>query len=542
MQSNALMRQDEAASCTGNAEDRSVSEAWALWLGLGMLAVGAACRLYVYALSFPIWRDEAALALNFVSRDFRGLLLELDHFQVAPLLFLWLEKAVYQYLGGSMALLRLIPLLAGIASLVLFWRLARLCLTPLPAALALGFLAVAEAPIHLASMVKPYSLDLFAATLLMTLAVSYRRTPERVGNLAAAALVVPFVVVSSYPAIFVAGSVGLVLLPVVWRDGGRAGRRWFVAFTVLCVATFAAQLLFVGRDGHDPTLPTVQAYMAGFWNGGFLPREPMPALRWIVQRHTGHLLSYPLAFNGGGLLGLLLVLAGGYALYRQRQLALLGLCLLPFALNLFAAALRRYPYAGDQRLEQHLVPGLCLLLGSGVAEGIRRLTVHPSGRRFASGAVASLLLLIALTGAVRDALHPYHDVEAVWARDIARYLRRELRESDRIVFPYTDRFALNCLRWQLLPFAEKSCFIDEIDWSRLQLGDGRLWMIDQMLDVAPVFQEPAARDPRKSIGENERHHWHAVSWMRFLTRQPASSEDQRVYYYCCDLHILERAS
>ena len=527
----------EAAFFSGKREDRSALDVWALWLGLGMLVVGVSCRLHVYLLSFPIWRDEAALALNFVSRDFRGLLRELDNFQVAPLLFLWIEKAIYQCLGGSVPLLRLVPLLAGVMALMLFGRLARLSLTPLPAALALGFLAVAQTPIHLASMVKPYSLDLFAATLLLTLAVSYLRAPDRFGSLAALALVIPFVVASSYPAIFVAGAVSLVLAPVVWRRSSRAGRCWFVAFNVLCAATFAAQLRLVGGDGHDPTLPTVQAYMAGFWNGGFLPRAPLSALRWIVRSHTGHMFSYPLAFNGGGLLGLLLALAGGHALYRQRQFALLGLCLLPFALNFVAAMLHRYPYAGDQRLEQHLVPGLCLLLGSGVAEGIRRLT----NRRLVAGAVAGLLVVIALTGAVQDALHPYHDAEAAWARDIAQHLRRELRGQDRIAFHYTDRFYLNCLRWQLLPFAEQSCFVGEIDWPRFQLGDGRLWMIDQMLEIAPAHQEPATRDPNRTIAEGERKRWRAISCTRFLTRQPASSSEQRVYYYCCDLHVLERA-
>src|SRR5579871_3439551 len=85
---------------------------WVLWLGLGLLALGIVCRLHVYFLSFPLWRDEAALALNFSQRDFRGLVQMLDNFQIAPLLFLWTEKAVYQFLGGSAELLRLVPMLA----------------------------------------------------------------------------------------------------------------------------------------------------------------------------------------------------------------------------------------------------------------------------------------------------------------------------------------------------------------------------------------------------------------------------------------------
>lgn len=526
-----------ATTLTDRARGPLLPDVWAFRLGLGLLMLGVACRLYVYLLSFPIWRDEAALALNIVHRDFRGLLDELENFQVAPLFFLWIEKAVYQWLGGSAALLRLLPLLAGIAGLMLFWRLAKLCLAPLPAALAVGFLAAAQSPIHLASMVKPYSLDLFAATLLLTLAVHYLRSPDRIGALAALTFLIPFIVAASYPAIFVAGAVSLVLLPVAWRRGGRGGRCWFLAFNVLCAATFAAQLRLVGHGGHDPTLPTVEEFMAGFWKEGFLPHEPLSALHWLVRRHASHLFSYPLAFNGGGLLGLLLAIAGGRALYRQRQLGLLGLCLLPLALNLVAAVLRRYPYAADQRLEQHLVPGLCLLLGSGAAELIRKLPAGEVGRRLGIMAVAGLLVSIALAGAVVDTLHPSHDVEASWAKDIAQHLRRELRTQDRILLSQAERFTLNCLRWQLLPFAEQMCSAAAIDWSDLEQNGGRLWLVHQMMERAPAGRQPFPRDTRQLSLPRGQSIWHTIRCTRFLVREPGQSE-QQVFHYCCDLHVF----
>lgn len=526
----------DAASTGRSGEHTSAPEDWAGRLGLIMLLIGAACRLHVYLLGFPIWRDEASLALNLVSRDFCGLLHELDNFQIAPLLFLWLEKAVYQFLGGSVYLLRLLPLLAGIGGLLLFWRLARLSLSPLAAALAVGFLAVAQSPIHLAAMVKPYSFDLFTAALLLTLAVSYLQHPEQSRHLIALALVIPFTLVSSYPAIFVAGAVSLTLLPVVWKRSGLAGRCWFVAFNLLCGATFAAHLRFVGREGHDPTLPSVQDYMTGFWNDGFLPHEPLSALRWLWRCHTGHMLSYPLVFNGGGLLGLLLAAAGVRVLWRQRQRALLALCLLPPALNFAAAVLHRYPYAGDQRLEQHLAPGLCLLLGSGLAELIRRL---PARRRLVTVVLASLLFLIGLLGAIGDAWHPYQDVEAAWAEDIAHHLHREVRSQDRIVFPHTDRFTLNCLRWQLLPFGRQVGTITELDWPRLERGGGRLWFVDQMVRQAPADREPSPRDPRELSPYLGRDAWYPVRCTRFLVRQTNPGALQ-VFHYCCDLHILKR--
>jgi hypothetical protein len=518
-----------------SAVGRRQPTVWAFWIGLGLLALGVACRLHVYLLTFPIWRDEASLALNFVSRDYRRLLDELDNFQVAPLLFLWMEKAVYQFLGDSAALLRVAPMVAGVSGLVLFWQLSRRCLTPLPAALALGFLAVAQSPIHLASMVKPYSFDLFAATILLTLAITYLDAPQQSTWLVALALSIPLLVTASYPVVFVAGSVSLVLLPAAWRQGGRAGRIWFLVFNVLCLSTFAAVLLFVGHGGHDATLPTVASYMAGYWDGGFLPREPLSVPRWLVHCHTGHLFSYPLAFNGGGLLGLLLVAAGVFALYRQRRLDLLGLCLLPLALNFLAGVLRRYPYAADQRLEQHLVPGLCLLLGSGAAELIRSL---PAARRLCTAALPVLFVVVGWSGAVGDALHPYQDVEAAWAADIARHLRREVRPQDRIIVPCSERFTLNCLRWHLLPFGDQVCNPETIDWSRLERSGGRLWFIDQMVEQAPAMQELPTRAPREISPQMERENWHDAGHVRFLVCEP-KAEVQPVFHYCCDLHVVE---
>ena len=528
-------RQDAGAAERWEEQTPDVRD-WAFRVGLALLVLGVACRLLVYLLSFPIWRDEAALALNFVRRDFRGLLNELDNFQVAPLLFLWMEKAIYQVAGASVPLLRLVPFLAGVSALVLFWRLARLCLAPLAAALAVGFLAVAQAPIHLASMIKPYSLDLLAAVLLLFWAARYLRTPEQRGYLSALALVTPLLVTASYPAICVAGSVSLVLLPVVWQQASRAGRSWFLVLNVLCLATFAAHVCFVGRDGHDPTLPAVEAYMSGFWHAGLLPHQPLSVLRWLALAHTGHLFSYPLTFNGGGLLGLLLVLAGIHALYRQRRLGLLGLCLLPLALNFAAAVLRRYPYGGDQRLEQHLVPGICLLLGAGTAELIRIL---PAGRRLGAATLAGLFALIGLIGSASDVLHPYHDVEAAWAADIGLYLRREVRAQDRIIFPHTERFTLNCLRWQLLPFGEQVCTTDTMDWLRPGQVRGRLWLVDQMLEQAPAVHEPPVRDPFALSALSRCASWHTVRRVRFLVRE-TNAGAPLLFFYCCDLHVLER--
>src|SRR5437660_1119811 len=116
---------------------------------LALLVVGALWRTLRYLLQAPIWGDEAMLCLNFLEKDYAGLTHGLLYSQVAPLLFLWGEATSLHLLGSSELALRLLPFLAGIGALFLFWRLARLALPPLAGTLAVGLLAVAIWPVSM---------------------------------------------------------------------------------------------------------------------------------------------------------------------------------------------------------------------------------------------------------------------------------------------------------------------------------------------------------------------------------------------------------
>ena len=103
---------------------------WIARLTWTALAVGILWRVGRYLLQFPIWGDEAHIAINFLDRDFWEMTRKLDYGQVAPVVFLWLEWLAYQWWGPSELALRLFPLLAGVAGLLLFWRFCRLTLSP----------------------------------------------------------------------------------------------------------------------------------------------------------------------------------------------------------------------------------------------------------------------------------------------------------------------------------------------------------------------------------------------------------------------------
>src|SRR5262249_27163941 len=159
-------------------------------------------RLLRYGLQFPFWGDEASLCVNFLGRDYLGLTRMLEGNQVAPLFFLWGELTAYRLLGPSELAMRLLPLLAGLASLGVFWHLARSTVGPRAAVLAVGLLAVARWPVTMCAVVKPYSCDLLVSLTLLVGAVHHLRRPNEVRWLALLTLLVPVALLCSYPSVF----------------------------------------------------------------------------------------------------------------------------------------------------------------------------------------------------------------------------------------------------------------------------------------------------------------------------------------------------
>lgn len=510
-----------------------------IWLEALFVALGIALRLLRFGLNPPLWFDEASLALNFAERDYRGLLCELSNYQVAPGLFLWIEKAVYQWTGWSEISLRLIPLLAGIGGVLVFWRLARFCLPPWASVLATGLVAVSQAPIELASTVKPYSIDLFLAALLQLLALHALQEPKRWWSFAILTLLVPFAVVSSYPIVFVAGAISLVLARPVMREGNSLTRILFAAFNLLLITVFIGHLQLVGREKFPGNPPDLAGFMAEFWHWGFPKGGFLRSLGWGLKVHVGALLSYPVEFNGGGLIGFILAGTGTLVLFRQGRRTLVGLCLLPMALHLLAACLHRYPYGQHQRLEQHLVPGICILIGAGLAALNERLAAVVGRRKLLFMGNAASLLLVGVGVAVAEWRRPQHDEFSLAARTIVQHLHDRMLPQDRVLICGPSRNCHVCLRWQLLTMAAQIIDVDEASPSSFREGSvGRLWILKEQEDRAPADgPEPPVdfpADAREFLGRSAG--WQPVEHKRFRAYFDNSPQTYRLF---CDIYLCE---
>ncbi|MEJ7666692.1 MAG: glycosyltransferase family 39 protein [Hymenobacter sp.] len=142
------------------------------WLALAAGLLGAGLRLWQWQLGTSFFLDELAVLHNLASRPAAQLLSQpLADAQVAPPLFLLLEKACLVGLGRSELALRLPALLAGLAALPLLWAVARRVLAAPLVPLALLTFAVGFTFIYYGAQVKQYAGDVAATLLVQWLAL-----------------------------------------------------------------------------------------------------------------------------------------------------------------------------------------------------------------------------------------------------------------------------------------------------------------------------------------------------------------------------------
>ncbi len=351
-----------------------------------LLIFGAALRIYAWIGNPSLWIDEAALARNIIDRGFLALLAPLDTQQVAAPGFLWLEKIAITLFGTGERALRLVPLLASLASLPLFALVARRLLRPIAAAFALSLFATATPLLFYASETKQYSLDVAIALALFALALRARgagleaRTAASDGGrgssltaLAVAGTLAPWF---SQPSVFALGGVAFYLAIPFFRarDGaeGRATiRRLLPLFTLWAVGGGASIVRSIVQMD-----PATRAALDNYWSHGFIPVTSglAASMKWLggTTHDVFTWLFPPIAAT----ITIALFVLGIAALIRRADGGA-SLLLAPLGLTLLASALRLYPVSF--RLLLFTAPSLLIAVGAG-ADALLTLARAPFER------------------------------------------------------------------------------------------------------------------------------------------------------------------
>jgi len=362
---------------------------WFNRLELLILAVGIGLRVVRFADRRPLWLDEALLALNIFRRHPLGYLHPLDDNQISPLGFLWGEWIVTELAGNGEKALRFLPLVAAIAALIAFARLARRILEPWAAFLATALASLSPLLIYYSAEVKSYGFDWLGAILVAHATLTVIENASRDAWIRWGLAAALSALVSTAAPFFIAGSaLALLAAPHVRRDP-HAFIRIAAAGTPAALV-FGLHLLTVYRS------PSTTSFMQVYWTETFLVQSVPAALRQAALIVHGF---WNAVLFGDGVVEALprrtmtIVVAtsalGAFALGR-RSLPTAVLLLAPAVLAAVASLAKWWPLT--PRLLLFAVPAVLVTLPYGLATMAR---LAPRNARIPVQVILSVALIVA---------------------------------------------------------------------------------------------------------------------------------------------------
>ena len=463
------------------------------WLALAAVVVGVVLRLWQWGLRTTFFMDELAVIHN-LSRSVGHLVgAPLAEEQVAPPLFLLVEKGFLLVFGPSELSLRFPALLASIAALLLLWAVAKRVLDERLVPLALLTFAVGFTFVYYSNQVKQYASDVTVGLLVVWLALRLRDTPLPTPRFwvaaALAGLILPFY--SQASLMFFAGC-GAMLVLLAYFDPSRPRLR----ATLAVVSTWAAGSILSLAAAQRAMLPVVQNFMHYFWREGMLPLNahlPRVFFGTIAERWANG-LGWPHPTS----IWIVVTLLGAGLLWRRHREATL-LLVAPWLPSIAAAALQQFPLR--QRLMDFLMPSLILFVFAAF-QAVMRWAWHQNPRL--GGATLALCGVPILYSMTRHNLPPYCMEDA---KTLYEQLARVRRPTDAVYAYYGNG---QYLRWygpqygfspttyslghcyRHFPGAERN-YLKEVDAFRGR----RLWLV--MMHFDP-YEEQDLRAYLSSIG------------------------------------------
>lgn len=452
----------------------------ATWLAIGLILLGTAVRLAQYASNRSLWRDEAALALNIVNRSADQLLLPLSYDQGAPIGFLLAQKLIIQVLGNNEFALRLLPLVAGIATLILFYLVAKRAVGTTAALIGLALAAVSHYMIYYSAEAKQYATDAALSLVMIGVGLYFERRPLRWWQALLCGIGGAVMVWLSHPAVFVLAGVGVTMGLAYFARREWRNVLWLAVAVLIWLLSFGgAYLLSLGSLSADSSL-------LSYWQFGFAPLVPLQP-EWYLNSFLA-MFADPGGLPQTGLAALAFII--GLSAVGRRSLFKLGLLGLPIIIAVCAAALHKYPFA--QRMILFLAPLWLMLIGAGAAEVLAqtRGTLKVLGI-----ALIALLLIQPVIEAGGILQAPLVRVEI---RPAVDYIRTHDQPGDRLYVYYAARLPYLYYAARLNFDAEAirignsrrdwSGYFDEVDQQR---GTGRVWFL-----FSDVAQNGGANEKR----------------------------------------------
>jgi len=468
---------------------------YAAWF---FMALGTALRVLEYVANRSLSIDESYLALNLIEKSPSELYRGLDFNQAAPIGFLEAEKLTIAIFGRDEYALRLLPLLASILAMLVFYRVAQKLLPPLAATTAVAAFALLDPLVYYSATAKQYAFDLAGGVVILALALVLEGRPLRRLDLLALTAFGGVLVWFSHASVFVLAGFGVLLAIRFIGDRDWKSTAALLAMIGLWAASFAFEFLLSRSNltrildsfgaGDDAVLTPGQGGASWFDRA----TDRLRYLFGLEDTASGQpiLGSLPSGVNQGLTVMILIVVAVGFVslLGRRPQIALL--LAIPPVFAVLASAQEQYPLVGRTLL--FVLPSVALCIGEG-AQVLLSAATRRSLTPIAAAAVACSLAVIAILPAIH-ALHPRKNQEM---KQALKYLGLHHRRGDTLYVSMQAQYALAYYH-----LCGCSSFDARAVWPFSITpggGDGRVHALETRSPKLIIEGSPPAHDVRSAV-------------------------------------------
>ena len=337
---------------------------------LGLL-LGLLLRIRGFISGRSLWLDESSLALGFVDVGFTELLLSpLPNFQSAPPGFIAITYLLIGVFGLSEFSVRLLPLIASLASVVVVYLFAKKYLQSFIArAFLIGVFSVSPVLVYYASEFKQYSLDVLAVSFFVLTVTTNLSNLSKLQR----ALFIGFITLLVFSSLIAVPVFAIWLLTrfVIahgWKPGALVGfikQNLFLIFVPAVFIALHAVHILINRkvDG-----------MVQYWTnaGGLPPGDGIVGLFTWLPLRIANVLAEPFVSQQISLprdeldpviswLPILLLVVAGLLLARSQET---NFSMGVIAMAVVLSMLYIYPLGG--RLSLYLIPLTLLLAAKGI--------------------------------------------------------------------------------------------------------------------------------------------------------------------------------
>jgi len=396
--------------------------------------LGLIIRLGNYFNDPGLWYDEARLALNLIDRSYLKLLLPLDDFQVAPILFLWIEKLNIGFFGASELVLRLFPLLCSIFSLPAFYLLAKNLFKDEKTALtSLVIFAITPIQIRYSAEVKQYMTDVLVSLILFWLFSVFLKHGNR-----KLLIMLAFAGVIS---IFLSNISVMVLftLCVYWFTSDiffkKKDHAKYIVMSIWMFTFCVYYYLFINNHMNEQ-------YMLDYWQNNFLPLNPFHAEFWnFFNSRVRETFSEFMIYNQGILvdkfdiviinLFLIIYFAGLIFMVGRRKIAMIFFMIFPILLHLLLSGFKKYPF--EARLALYLSPLVIMTFSYGLVQ------LYKLSEKILKSKWPGIILMILILSVFSYKLYINYPIENDGIRESIKFINENYRENQKVYIYYFSK-------------------------------------------------------------------------------------------------------